>query len=605
MSSFLNSISKRASDRFSVGNSVNPADNQDDQFITTTRIDDSASTSSTKDTKYDENRSSFLNRGSMGGFKNSFSGVISNAEKRMSSRFSTPSQQPSSSESQNHVQQPQIPSQSPSRASSSAGSTVFNTTGPTTTSNLTERTNISSTPSLSQTPLIKRSSVSNVNPHINNSFAPTQKPKITDPNLAREIENLRSSYRQQNFWKYHIIKLAPNEFYLTTNPDKRHRFIRNAPSYFVKLELPTDETHKENGKLSNAFKNHSQVDKGFRLVFTQQQVIGINGYDGCYKSFIIEKVPKNMGGSYKISCQYNEFQQDWNIQNNVNQSNINKTKNLNFQFMNSNSKISQRDNNSHGGDKEKERDREKDKEIYDAANNLMLIDDYTMGDFLHVCGIKDKKKSLFIKNKIDGIKLAKNNSVYFLDTGFFKKRKWFDPIISVFRPCNRDVKNKFTKSVLINSKSKFGMHNVSSNSKKLFSANKLNVDFSSMNLKNKEGDGNNNGNDNDGDDDDEYDYDNEEDDDDDEMSENVIDLENSNGVNYSKFYNAKDGLFSRHPKDDSPNDYKLGWITIYEKGRYFEKIPNGGNWQMVLGMTFAVGFEKLIDKYLKEEAEVV
>lgn len=493
-------------------------------------------------------------------------------------------------------------------------------------SNITEHSNLTSAPSLSQTPLVKRASVPSVNVNVNHSLSnsnhsssvstsglPKSASAKIDPNISREIENLRTSYRQQNFWKYHIIKLAPHEFYMTTNPDKRHRFIRNAPSYFIKLELPTEpNSSQKNGKnveekkkssFGAAFKNQSQVDKGFRLVFTQQQVIGINGYDGCYKPFVIEKVPKEFGGHYKISCQYNEFQQDWNLHNNVNENNINKTRNLNFQFSNSNAKPSKNNINMYGDAEKSKKDKEKEKDkaanMYDAANNLVLVDDYTMNDFLHVCAIKEKKKSLFLKSKIDGVKLAKPNSVYFLDTGFFKKRKWFDPIVSVFRPCNRDVKNKLTKSMLVNSKFNMNL----SDSKKLFSANKLNVDFSNINFKDNSGrDGSGNNNENDDDDDDDFDYDNEEDEDE-EMSENVTDLDNPGGPNYDKFYNAKDGLYSRHPKDDSPNDYKIGWLTIYEKGRYFEKIPNGGNWQMVLGMTFATGFEKMIDKYIKDLAE--
>lgn len=509
-----------------------------------------------------------------------------------------------------------------SRFAPSSGTTTASTTS--IRSSITEHSNLTSAPSLSQMPLVKRAPVSAVNTSVNHSLSnnhtpvssnnedssiQTKPPKIKDPSISREIENLRTSYRQQNFWKYHIVKLAPHEFYMTTNPDKRHRFIRNAPSYFVKLELPTEANsgdknvkgeEKKKSTFTSAFKNRSQVDKGFRLVFTQQQVIGINGYDGCYRPFVIEKVPKELGGHYKISCQYNEFQQDWNLHNNVNENNSKNVRNLNFQFTNSNAKPSKNINNPYADADEAKKDKEKEKDkaanIYDAANNLVLADDYTMGDFLHVCVIKEKKKSLFIKSKFDGVKLAKPGSVYFLDTGFFKQRKWFDPIVSVFRPCNRDVKNKLTKSMLVNSKFNMNL----SDSKKLFSANKLNVDFSNINLK----DGRKHDHDDDvDDDDDDFDYDNDEDEDE-EMSENVTDLDNPAGSNYDKFYNAKDGFYSRHPKDDSPNDYKIGWLTIYEKGRYFEKIPNGGNWQMVLGLTFATGFEKMIDKYIKDLAEV-
>ena len=144
--------------------------------------------------------------------------------------------------------------------------------------------------------------------------------------------------------------------------------------------------------------------------------------------------------------------------------------------------------------------------------------------------------------------------------------------------------------------SKMNMSGVSS--KKLFSADKLNVDFSSMHMKG--GDGNEEADD----DDDEYDA-GDDDEEDEEMSDNIVDTEASSRSNFDKFYNAKDGLYNRHPKDDSPNDFKLGWLTVYEKGRYFEKIPNGGNWQMVVGLTLAAAFEKQIDKYVKDTKELL
>ena len=113
------------------------------------------------------------------------------------------------------------------------------------------------------------------------------------------------------------------------------------------------------------------------------------------------------------------------------------------------------------------------------------------------------------------------------------------------------------------------------------------------------------------DEDDELDEDDDEDDDDyaddDEVDDEISGTGGDGGYENKdqKIYEARDGLIHRHPKDDSPNDYKVGWLTIYEKGRYFEKVAQGGNWQMVLGLTFAIGFEKMIDKYLKELEEVV
>ena len=290
----------------------------------------------------------------------------------------------------------------------------------------TDVTRLSTGSLFASTPLSKREPVNH-----NIQF---QKPINKDPNVAREIENLRSSYRQQNFWKYHLIKTAPFEFYMTTNPDKRHRFVRNAPSYFVKLETPNDiigDSSLKDGKkkLGNVFKSESQVDRGFRLIFTQQQIVGINGYDGYYKSFMVEKLPKDKGGHYKITCQYNEFQEDWSIHNNVNFGNSERSRSLNFQFTNINSKMKPE---SHPLPSTSTSNvKETNSKVYDERNGLIFDGDYTMGEFLHVCSIKDKKKSLFVKSKFDGIKLAKANSVYFMDTGFFKQRKWFDPVVAL------------------------------------------------------------------------------------------------------------------------------------------------------------------------------
>ncbi|RLV93027.1 hypothetical protein JA1_002786 [Spathaspora sp. JA1] len=53
------------------------------------------------------------------------------------------------------------------------------------------------------------------------------------------------------FWKYHILKFG-KDLYLTTNPDLKHMYCRNAPGYYVVV------THTS--------------DKGYTLVFKQQEV---------------------------------------------------------------------------------------------------------------------------------------------------------------------------------------------------------------------------------------------------------------------------------------------------------------------------------------------
>lgn len=62
------------------------------------------------------------------------------------------------------------------------------------------------------------------------------------------------------------------------------------------------------------------------------------------------------------------------------------------------------------------------------------------------------------------------------------------------------------------------------------------------------------------------------------------------------FYNGSDGLYYLHDtRDDNPDENKLGWLTIYEDMDIFGGVENRGMFDIVLGMTLAVGF----DTYLK------
>lgn len=71
----------------------------------------------------------------------------------------------------------------------------------------------------------------------------------------------------------------------------------------------------------------------------------------------------------------------------------------------------------------------------------------------------------------------------------------------------------------------------------------------------------------------------------------------SNQSNTKTFYNGSDGLYYLHDThDDNPDENKLGWITIYEDREVFGGIENRGMFDIVIGMTLAVGF----DTYLKD-----
>ncbi|ANZ77391.1 BA75_04738T0 [Komagataella pastoris] len=58
-----------------------------------------------------------------------------------------------------------------------------------------------------------------------------------------------------------------------------------------------------------------------------------------------------------------------------------------------------------------------------------------------------------------------------------------------------------------------------------------------------------------------------------------------------RYYRAADGYLEEFPKDDSPNQVKLGWITIYENSLF--KRANG-LWELCLTMTLTAGLDRII-----------
>lgn len=68
-----------------------------------------------------------------------------------------------------------------------------------------------------------------------------------------------------------------------------------------------------------------------------------------------------------------------------------------------------------------------------------------------------------------------------------------------------------------------------------------------------------------------------------------------NYIENYQYYKPGDGINQLNPKDDSPNDTKIGWITIFEDQVSVE------NWELILGFTMAIGFERIIDLFLKDQ----
>ncbi|GME76546.1 unnamed protein product [Ambrosiozyma monospora] len=96
-----------------------------------------------------------------------------------------------------------------------------------------------------------------------------------------------------------------------------------------------------------------------------------------------------------------------------------------------------------------------------------------------------------------------------------------------------------------------------------------------------------------------------------EYSESFEEEDDYDNADESIYYTARDGLFDRHPQDDSPNDYKFGWITIYDKQQYFDydkakasgSEPAQFNWEVVLAMSLASAVETHFESLIMKTAD--
>lgn len=360
-----------------------------------------------------------------------------------------------------------------------------------------------------------------------------------------QVDKMKEAMKKQDFWKYHVIKINPLEFYLTTIPDKRHEFTRHAPSYYVQVQLPE-------GKATKGWHTKSQTVSGFKLIFTQQQW-GV-GDENKVNPFIIELLPESESGKFIMNAYQNEQLINNAITNTIGDENNGRIPlNLTFEKIKAPSSYFGRE--------------------------VMLHSGYRLGSGIHICSLRPGRKRDFIfKSRISGMKLAKDGTSYFLDEEFFPKSSWFNPVVAIFRPCKRGITNKITKKV-VTSSAKFS--SLAPHSSITIGNSDLTSVSSPATSRNS------------------FSSTREESEDEDEDSGNEY-ITYSDYETSTRYYISKDGLRDRHPVDDSPSDYKLGWITIYDRDKYFSpETHGGGNWEVVLGMTFAVGFSGLIDQVIK------
>lgn len=76
------------------------------------------------------------------------------------------------------------------------------------------------------------------------------------------------------------------------------------------------------------------------------------------------------------------------------------------------------------------------------------------------------------------------------------------------------------------------------------------------------------------------------------------------GQDTKAFHTVGDGLYYHaNPVDDEPNDNKLGWLTIYEDRELFADQKYRGMFDIVLGLTLAVGFESQMEQESERKRE--
>ena len=394
-----------------------------------------------------------------------------------------------------------------------------------------------------------------------NTYTVTESPSSTisvnetmSSDLLKSSEPLVSRPADSPFWKYHILKFG-KDLYLTTNPSLKHVYCRNGPGYFVEI------LHSE--KIPDP-------RKGFTMLFKDLESIETGGLESIAPIMTITKKPEAEGGYFTIILPRLSILNKGIIKYLNTNDSQSRSKNrvfnglalqkaimpqfipdvaesLEFKFNN----YEFRDFNNGRWNvgsiprvrqrtltklKEKfsteEREPEDDRPRVVGKKNIYFHQNYIdLGENMETRTLLYKERSNDPKN------------IYFEDPNI-----QFPPVLALFRPYEYRTKIKIMKSFNKN-KNRLLQHLVQQ--KQIFERNGLEYDKF---IKGKA-------------------------------------LEHDIGVggDVSKYYKGEDGLYYlTNPSDDSPDENKLGWITVYEDKRLFG-LP--GMFDIVLGLTLAVGYE--------------
>lgn len=365
------------------------------------------------------------------------------------------------------------------------------------------------------------------------------------------------------FWKYHVLKYG-KDLYLTTNPDLKHMYCRNGPGYYVEIVYKDRSTRPDLSKgFTLTFKDINNIHQDNKKIPTLLSISKKSLSEGGHYTVSVPRI-SNDSSTFNGLLIKKEFQDrlvsinnesgfinyEFRDFNNI-KWNIGSIPWLKTQDSQKNNTLSIKNYQNTKSSLVPILNKKKSKTFISAksGNNRP---DFTSGNSYNASSSSNstnyqeqsfvgKKNIYFHQNYID--KHQKQNSLTSSHLDNNQSKEKFPSVLAVFRPYEVKLRKRLLQSFYRNKKQQINHVDPSQASSHKFSSNNLTNDLGA-------------------------------------------------GSNIRNYYTVGDGLYYvLNPSDDCPDDNKLGWITIYEDLNIFG-IENKGMFEIVLGLTLAVGLEK-------------
>lgn len=334
------------------------------------------------------------------------------------------------------------------------------------------------------------------------------------------------------FWKYHILRFG-KDLYLTTNPGTKYIHCRNGPSFYV--EILMDPVINQGSKMSG---------DEYTLIFKDP----VNLSQDPRQCMMITKKYDKLQGYFKLKTPKNTYLADDGTMQKYEDMTLFKTVSFPLQIV--------RKHFPYKALREENAQFLTNYEVRDLQNKVWNVGSIPR---VRVSRINKMRQTVMNANRDtneqseqEELKLVAKRNIYFHRNyannvqddqsetalkNLHDSNAKFPPVLSMFRPNENRITKRLVKSMKQQQKKRHA---------------------SSVHM--------------------------------------AIDDFESSQNDTKTFYNGSDGLYYLHDtRDDNPDENKLGWLTIYEDMDIFGGVENRGMFDIVLGMTLAVGF----DTYLK------